>query len=221
MQKRLHKIENRLYPLLSVTDSCSYYGEYTSGGTYQASETNQLIFNLKNKPTSSSGKLHYKEQAINHWGVVLSQVIDVPKTIGNFTFVPMPGSKPIGHPDYDDRMLRVLRRMAYGITGVDVRPILKQVVERQAQHHGTRMTPDELCESLAIDREQLQQPINKAIVIVDDVITKGASFVAAKQLLSSLPGVNFVVGVFLAKTVWPAPLVPTITSEQLRAILGR
>ncbi|TDB26392.1 hypothetical protein ATCM_01145 [Stenotrophomonas sp. ATCM1_4] len=217
---RLQILEPRDYTYLEAGDSCWHYGEYTSDGGYQASDTNQKILNLKKKPTVSEAQLYYKNQAIDYWGRTLAGVIDLPRTIGTSTFVPMPGSKPTGHADYDDRMLRVLRRMVLGCPEVDVRPLLIQTEEREAQHHGHRLTPDELCETLAVDHGLLDRPLARNVVVVDDVITLGASFAAAKRMLADLPRVEHVRGVFLAKAVRPPPAIPMLTPEQIRELLA-
>ncbi|WP_251473571.1 hypothetical protein [Stenotrophomonas lactitubi] len=217
---RLQILETRYYPHLATGDQCWHYGEYTSEGGYQASDTNQKILNLKKKPTVSEGQLFYKNQAVDYWGQTLARVITLSQTIGSHTFVPMPGSKPVGHPDYDDRMMRVLRRMALGAPNVDVRPLLVQTAERDAQHHGHRLTPDELCETLAVDNRLLTPPLARTVVVVDDVITMGASFAAAKRLLTGLPNVTSVVGIFLAKTVRPAPAFPVLTAEQIQQLIA-
>lgn len=120
------------------------------------------------------------------------------------TFVPMPCSKPAGHSEYDDRMLKVLQFMARSKPPLDIRPILMQTALRPSQHEGGgRQTPDQLLETLAIDPTQVLYPPRATVIVVDDVITMGASFNAAKSLLQGLPGVNEVAGIFLAKTVWP------------------
>lgn len=217
---RLQILEPRNFTYLVTGDRCWHYGDYTSEGGYGASDTNQKILNLKWKPTASEGQLYHKRQAIEYWGRTLASVINFDHAIGTLTFVPMPGSKPVGHTEYDDRMLRVLRRMALGYTGVDIRPLLVQSVERDPQHHGKRLTPDELCKTLAVDVTMLDQPLASTVVVVDDVITKGASFAAAKSLLAQLPNVSDVVGVFLAKTIWPATGFSPLSPEQMERVLA-
>ena len=217
---RLQILEPRDYAYLVTGDQCWHYGEYTSEGGYKASDTNQKIWNLKKKPTVSEGQLYYKNQAIDYWAAVLAGVISLPQTIGSHTFVPMPGSKPIGHADYDDRMLKVLRRMANGTPNVDIRPLLVQTMERDAQHHGHRLTPDELCGTLTIDPQLLDRPLANTVVVVDDVITMGASFAAAKRLLIRLPNVSGVVGIFLAKTVWPLSPFAPLSADQIKQLLA-
>jgi hypothetical protein len=202
---RLQSLDPKSYKWLEAGDECWHYGEYTADGGYQASETNRWIGNLKKKPTSPSNQLYWKNQAILYWGNVLRQLMPPEKTQDVVTFVPMPGSKPFGHADYDDRMLQVLRQMAIGYPNIDIRPVLIQTAERQPQHHGSRYTPDELLETLAVDPAQLAKPLRSIVFVVDDVITMGASFAAAKSLLVGKPNASKVRGVFLAKTVWPTP----------------
>lgn len=203
---RLQKIEPRHYAWLDPNDQCHYYGDYTAGGGFEASVTNRQIFNLKKKPTAKPGELYYKEKAVAYWGDALRKLLTLAGTQGTFTFVPMPGSKPVGHPEYDDRMLRVLQRMCLGVHGVDVRPLLRQTRDRAAQHEGAgRLSPTDLCRTLEVDRSLIPPPLASTIVVIDDVITMGASFAAAKQTLLAVPSVHEVVGVFLARTVWPTP----------------
>lgn len=218
---RLLKIDPRSYQWLEQNDQCWYYGEYTSGGGWGASETNRQILNLKKGPASSSNELYYKGLAVNYWGDSLARLITLEKTIGTCTFVPMPGSKPPGHPEYDDRMGNVLRRMAASFPGVDVRSLLMQGGERPAQHAGGgRQSPADICLTLAVDSSTMPPPLAPTLLVVDDVITMGASFAAAKRLLKDLPNVSEVCGIFLAKTVWPEPEFPPLSPEELKRLLG-
>jgi hypothetical protein len=200
---RLIRLDNDCYRYLADDDNCYHYGEYTSGGGFAASQTNRQILNLKKRPTSPQAELYWKSQAIIYWGDLIANSINLQNCVGSATFVPMPCSKPVGHPEYDDRMLRVLQRTKQHNPQIDVRPLLTQTTARDSQHTGGRMTPPELLQSLAIDNNQLQPPPFPTVIIFDDVITMGASFNAAKTLISQIPGVNQVIGIFLAKTIWP------------------
>lgn len=110
--------------------------------------------------------------------------------------------------------------MALGAPNVDIRPLLIQIKEREAQHHGHRLTPDQLCETLAVDSKLLSPLLTHNIILVDDVITMGASFAASKRLLMGLPEVKTVTGLFLAKTVRPAPEFSPLTPEQIQQIFA-
>lgn len=185
-------------------DQCVYLGEYTAHGGYRASDTNQQIYNLKHRPTSSQGMLYWKTRAIEYWGRMLAGTnLKWDYCLNNVTFVPIPCSKPVGHVEYDDRMLRVLNFMAGIRPGLDIRQVLLQAAERAPQHAGQRMMPAEIQQYLQIDGGTLVQPLKETVIVVDDVITRGASFAAAKQMLTGLPNVQQVVGFFLAKTVHP------------------
>lgn len=192
------------YNRLETHDICHYFGEYTSGGGYRCSDTNQWIHNLKKRPTSPGKQLHWKERAIEYWANVLSELISAQNAAKSFTFITIPGSKPIGHPDFDPRVQRVLERWAHGTAGIDIRPLLRQTQERPAQHEdGDRRTPEQLRATMTVDGGQLINPLKPNIVIVDDVLTMGASYKAAQSLVAPLPGVRSVAGLFLARTVWP------------------
>lgn len=203
--ERLQQLEPAGYQWLGAEDLCWHYGDYTSGGGYQASDTNHWISNLKKKPSAPAGELYWKSQAVTYWGNLLRSLLPPDRTQNLITFVPVPGSKPRGHVDYDERMLRVLRHMALGYPNLDVRPLLVQTREREPQHHGSRLSPTELLQTLAVDQGQLGSPLKKVVFVVDDVITQGSSFNAAKSLITPLSGVEQVRGLFLAKTVWPQP----------------
>lgn len=200
---RLTRLDNDSYTYFSDDDECYHYGEYTSGGGFKASVTNNKIFSLKTKPTASSGALYHKQQAIAYWGSVISATINIARIVGSTTFVPMPCSKSEDHADYDDRMLRVLQVLKRSHPTIDIRPILTQTTARPSQHQGGRLRPSQLMQSMEINDKYLNTPLNRNIIILDDVVTMGASFNAAKTIISKQPEVNKVIGLFLAKTVWP------------------
>ncbi|MDR3446024.1 hypothetical protein [Dyella sp.] len=211
--KRLTKIEVP-FDFLTATDVCYHYGEYASDGRgYKASETNQWISNLKKKPSAPSGQLHYKAKAIEYWAQILRELMPH-ANCQNLTYVPMPGSKPVGHPDYDPRLQDVLKRYALGSQGIDIRPVLRQATARSAQHEsGGRLTPDQLAQGMEVDTSQLTTPLRPLVIVFDDVLTMGATYKAAQSLLLPLPGVKVVRGVFLARTVWPNPFAGVDLSE--------
>lgn len=87
---------------------------------------------------------------------------------------------------------------------VDVRPLLYQKQDRDPQHTtGRRAEPDEIYKLLGLDERYLTLVPKRNIILLDDVITRGASFAAAKRLLQERIEYSRVFGIFLAKTVHP------------------
>ena len=82
---------------LTADDFCFYAREYVSGGGYDRSETNQLIYNLK-KPVSHRGMKDwpYKGKAIRQFATELAALLT-----GEYTVTCIPSSKPRDHTDYD------------------------------------------------------------------------------------------------------------------------
>ena len=203
--KRFSLIEVPMH-WLENGDQCYHYGDYTAEGGWEAGDTNRWIKNLKKKPTAKQGELYYKNQAYTYWANLIRPLLPADKLTG-VTFVPMPGSKPVGHPEYDPRMLRVLENYAQGDPRLDIRPVLRQTVERPGQHEGGgRLSPGEIAADLEIEQAQLAKgPLRAMVFLMDDVVTMGASFKAAQSKLLGIPNVRQVRGIFLARTVWKDP----------------
>lgn len=192
---------------LSEGDVCFYIWEYTSGRDFGFSQVNNLINNLKKKPTASEAQLRYKAGAIAHCAAALRATLN-PEWFNTATLVPAPPSKVPGNPDYDDRMLRV----AQGIPHRDVRMLVRQrgdfvaSHERAAQGLG-RISLQELLDAYEID-EGLSAPPPTAIAILDDILTNGTHYLAMKtKLAERFPNVP-VIGLFIARRVFPPDIPP-------------
>jgi predicted amidophosphoribosyltransferase len=189
---------------LTSDDHCFYLYEYTSHRDYSFSATNNLISNLKKKP-SQADQAHYwyKGQAINACGRALGAALN-PNWLGSATLVPVPGSKAADHPDHDDRMERICRLMRQ--PPPDVRALVRQAASTAAAHEaaqGDRVTVEALLELYAID-EAHTAPAPQAIAIVDDVLTAGTHYRAMHRVLANrFPGVP-IIGLFVARRVFPA-----------------
>ncbi len=164
---------------LTASDECYFLGEYTAGTGYQGSPTNQLIFNLK-KSVDRRGlpDWHYKGQAIREVATALRAAINH-EFLDKITFVPMPPSKP----------------------PLDVRELIVQPASTQPAH-GTddRPAPQDIEALYQVDVALAHSP-RDVILIVDDVLTTGAHFVAAKSMLTRQFPTTPVVGVFVARRV--------------------
>ncbi|NOD95414.1 hypothetical protein GS636_21660 [Ruegeria sp. HKCCD4884] len=190
---------------LTPHDECFYLLEYTSGRDFRFSKANQIISNLKKKPSErlSKGGYHYKAQVIRQASNTLRGALD-PGWLRTSTLIPVPGSKCFGHPDYDDRMEQICRGIQEGL---DVRNLVTQTVSTEAAHEaGNKPRPsvDELVDIYQID-ENLCDPSPTDIGVFDDVLTAGTHFKAMKAVLNRrFPGVR-VTGFFIARRVFPNP----------------
>lgn len=205
---RLLAIDTSDYYKLRDGDACWHLGEYTSGGGFNASKTNQQIFNLKKPLTATQSELYYKGLAVEYWARQLSLALSLPAVGKNATLVPAPCSKVRNDPVHDDRIERVLARLRRFEGSLDVRPLLRARVNRPSQHEGRRLSVAELQESMEVDVSHLSSPIREHVIVVDDVFTQGGTFAAMRNHLSPLPGVTKVYGIFLARTIWPSGLEP-------------
>ena len=185
---------------LTPSDACYFLGEYTAGTGYKGSPTNQLIFNLK-KSIDRRGRpdWHYKDRAIHEVAASLRAAIKH-EFLDKITFVPIPPSKAKGDPLYDDRMTRVCRAIRPQ-PPLDVREILVQTASTPAAHESdSRPAPPDI-EALYEVEDALAHSPRDLIFIVDDVLTTGAHFVAAKSLLSMQFPTTPIAGVFVARRV--------------------
>ena len=114
----------------------------------------------------------------------------------------MPPSKIKSHSEYDDCTLRILKRAKQFELTLDVRELLLAKTSRDPAHNPGNKRPSiaDHFNNLMID-EGLKDPLPRAIVIFDDVITSGASFKAAQKiLLKNFPDVP-IVGIFVARNI--------------------
>lgn len=188
---------------LAADDHCYYLYEYTSHRDYSFSATNNLISNLKKKP-SQAGQPHYwyKGQAIGSCGAALGAALN-PNWLAKATLVPVPGSKAIGHPDHDDRLERICRLMRQ--PQPEVRALVVQSQSTNASHEvaqGDRVTVEQLLDTYTIN-EALSLPAPQAIAIVDDVLTAGTHYRAMHSVLSARFPDTPIIGLFVARRVFP------------------
>jgi len=193
-----------LYPHLTAADQCYFLREYTAGRGYAGSETNHLILNLK-KPPDRRGKpeWRYKERAIEQIAREFRASVNL-SALRRVTLIPMPPSKVMDDPLYDDRMLQVLR--AVDVEGqLEIRELLLCAASMPAAHLAAqRPTIAQLVANLVVD-ESLAEPAPTTIALVDDVLTPGAHFVAAKTVLTRrFPSVP-VRGLFVARRFFDDP----------------
>jgi predicted amidophosphoribosyltransferase len=187
---------------LEPDDECYYFLEYTSGRDYSFSKANSAIANLKKKPSNSHRadyryKLDVIRKASNTFRGALNE-----DWLRGATLVPVPGSKAIGHVDYDNRIEQICRGIG---SNLDVRNLVVQRESTEASHEaiaGARLSVEDLLDIYQID-ENIAQPPPTDIAVFDDVLTAGTHFRAMKTLLNRrFPGVR-VTGMFIARRVFP------------------
>lgn len=89
----------------------------------------------------------------------------------------------------------------------DIRLLLRQTVSTESDHaRGIRIAFDDLLAITEIDASQLAAPLRETVVLFDDVLTTGKHFkVCLRKIREVRPNVP-VVGVFVARRVFPEPL---------------
>ena len=201
--KNFTKIDDLMLPdhyYLSKDDLCYFLGEYTARKDHSYSYTNSLIWNFK-KSMDRRGQpeWRYKAEAILQVAAAFKVALGE-GALSGMTFVPIPPSKSKSDPLYDDRLTKMLNAIR-PTPKPDIREIIVQQSSADAVHLSSdRPTPEEFANGYKID-ESLTMPEPGCIVIVDDVITTGAHFQAAKKVLSEcLPAVQ-IIGLFIARRV--------------------
>jgi hypothetical protein len=191
---------------LEEGDRCWFIGEYFAYKGYQGGGTNQLIMNLKIKPTvlqQNPARARYKDGAIREIAAALGRILGQADKEG-WTWVPVPTSKCAGHPDFDDRLHRILTA-ALQNANADVRVLLRQTQSMEADHAvQSRMSPEELYRALDVNRETLAlRPIrSRGIVLFDDVLTTGKHFKCCERRLREVVAPETrIIGVFVARRV--------------------
>ena len=188
---------------LTEQDECYFLGEYTARAGFSFGPTNDLISNLK-KGVDRRGKpeWRYKERAIQQAATAFRDALPPPPNPARLivTFVPVPPSSSKDDPGYDDRLVRMLQAIRPK-TPFDIRELIIQIESTEPSHTSVvRLTPDEILSNYKLD-ESLKEPTPSKIFVVDDVLTLGSHFRAAKDFLSShFPGVK-VAGLFVARRV--------------------
>lgn len=198
---------------LTADDHCFFVREYLAGVGYQGGATNSLISNLK-KSLDRRGKpgWHYKGLAIRQAAAELREAL-ASSDVSEMTMVPMPPSKARTDPLYDDRMTQVARLICKE-TGIEMRELLLQTNSRQSFHQSDlKRDVAGLIQHFTID-DAVATPPPKYIFVLDDLLTTGAHFRAAKAVLQRRFGPVLVVGLFVARRIPRKEDVPDQTDDK-------
>lgn len=176
--------------------------KYSPGKGYTHSETNRLILNLK-IPPSQPHRSHHKTHAIQKFADEVGEFLPTIACDGrSYVIVPIPCSRMLGDPEYDDRLIRVASEISQRVPSARTLDLFRILAPTPASHSTTSpRNPNQIYSNLKIDFA-LTQVISEEeiIVVLDDVITSGAHFEAVRRSLSETLPQNEVIGVFWAKS---------------------
>ena len=181
-------------------DECWFLLEYTARRSYEHSKANNLISNLKKKPSiMNPQERYYKQKAIREASDMLKNAIN-PNWLKGATLVPVPGSKNATHKDYDNRMEQVCGGIG---SDLDVRSLVEQSSSMPSSHgsdSADRITQQKLLSVYHIN-ENIADPAPIRIGIFDDVLTKGTHYRAMHKVLSDRFPDAVICGIFIARVV--------------------
>ena len=201
----LTRIDELMLPdhvYLDEEDTCFFLGEYTARRGYAFSATNQLIFNFKKDMSRRvyPAEWRYKDLAIQEAAAAFRNAIN-PGFLDQVTFVPIPPSKARNDPEYDDRVTRMLHQIRSN-PPIDVRELVVQTVSTDPVHDSEdRLSPDQIVAIYGIDEALTTPDVRSGIMIVDDVLTTGSHFRAARTMLSERFPSAHIAGMFIARRV--------------------
>ncbi|MBD1997310.1 hypothetical protein H6G00_11835 [Leptolyngbya sp. FACHB-541] len=179
------------------------YGRiYTPGEGYSFSETNNLISNLKASPQQQQ-RLRYKRLAMEKFAAeVIDLFTDGLKKTSSLVLVPMPPSKAKDHPDYDNRIEVVAQRVAEAFENIVCLPLLVTIESHEGYHtSGASREAEDIYNSIAVDEEITgYYSEGSTFVILDDILTSGAHYAAARRKLLERFSNTEVKGLFWAKS---------------------
>lgn len=171
-------LERPDHHLLRPEDFCYFAGEYTPRAGFGASATNQLITNLKKRPSlRTTNQWPHKQRAIADAAASIKAGLNV-NALPDILFIPIPPSKLPTDPEYDDRMTEIARRI-----GPNVREAIYLAEPRDAAHAGDDVRDWQALKAKLRLHADWLQPVPRYIALVDDMLTTGCSYRACESLL--------------------------------------
>jgi hypothetical protein len=201
---RLTKIDELTrgdHTFLEAGDECLFFGDYSARRGFAHSATNGVISNFK-RPVKYRGtpSWKYKVQAIK--AVAQAFSANIGNAFGSLTLVPVPPSKLKTDPEYDDRMMCMLRALQApaGITP-DVRELVVQTKPMPAAHESANRPPPSEWEKVYAINEALAKRVPTWIGIIDDLLVTGCRFRAMSNILRKRFPEARITGLFIARRV--------------------
>lgn len=196
---KLIQVEYGQCTYLEPNDLCFYIMEYYSHKGYQHGKENSLIFNFK-KGVQDNGQI-YKTQAINTISQLLSSLFkgNMLLTKDNYIFIPIPPSKIKSDRNYDDRLVKVLQNITDEVN-ICYCDILDRLTTITSLHNSNQNRHPSM-HDFVFNCDNTDLFKNKTLILLDDVITSGSTFNAAKNiLLKNIPNIK-IIGLFIARSV--------------------
>lgn len=204
--RKIDELTQGDHSFIDINSDCYYFAEYPSGDNPEnkLNPIYSLIHNIK-KPMNRQHlpEWRYKLIGINTCSQNLKDLFLQTGDIADVTLVPIPPSKIKGNPAYDPRMLQILEGIKPYFPTCDIRELLSCQADMVSSHESfIRPTIDEIANNYRID-ETLISGCRSRIILVDDVLTTGAHFCAAKnKILERIPGAH-ISGYFIARRLLP------------------
>ncbi len=192
---------------LEPEDDCYFLHEYVPGAGRAHSAANRLIGDLKMRmDRRDTPAWRFKLLAVARAAAMLAAALD-PGWLAGATLVPMPPSAARGEAAHDPRLavlLAELQRLAG--RRLDVRELLVQSASTRSSSRsgGNRLSPAELRAVYRLDESRAGPP-PRTIGLFDDLVTSGAHFRAAQEVLQERFPHAWVSGIFLARRIPPPP----------------
>ena len=186
---------------LEAGDECLFFGDYSARKGFAHSATNGVMANFK-RPVKYRGTPSWKFKVREINAVASAFSANIGKAFGSITLVPVPPSKLKTDPEYDDRMMDMLRalRAPAGLVP-DVRELIVQTVPMAAAHESANRPPPEEWEKVYAVDEKLAVGDPQWFGIIDDLLVTGCRFRAISNVLRRRFPTARITGLFIARRV--------------------
>ena len=186
---------------LEAGDECLFFGDYSARKGFAHSATNGVMANFK-RPVKYMGTPSWKFKVREINAVANAFSANIGKAFGSITLVPVPPSKLKTDPEYDDRMMDMLRalRAPAGLVP-DVRELIVQTGPMAAAHESANRPPPEEWEKVYAVDEKLAVGDPQWFGIIDDLLVTGCRFRAISNVLRRRFPTARITGLFIARRV--------------------
>lgn len=186
---------------LEPGDECLFFGDYSARKGFSHSATNGVMANFK-RPVKYRGTPSWKFKVREINAVANAFSANIGKAFGSITLVPVPPSKLKTDPEYDDRMMDMLRalRAPAGLVP-DVRELVVQTMPMPAAHESANRPPPVEWEQVYAVDEALAINEPQWIGIIDDLLVTGCRFRAMSNILRRRFPSARITGLFIARRV--------------------